>query len=192
MAAPKAGAAAPKPPANPNGAPQLATPTMNYGNPQQAALTPAAQGYNGALSSLQNSLNASNNTTSGAQMQLGQQLQQNQGQVAQNLTNRGLGNTTVAQTMQQAPLQTYNQGMANVANQGAERQMSAYGSLANMQAQGGQGLANIISPYAQSQYQQNYQQQQGITPMQQQQTANNQAYQQSLANVFQQMNNQGG
>lgn len=185
-----AGTAAPKPLAATPSAPQLNMPGQNPGNPQQATLSPAMQGYNGALSSLQNSLNASNNTTSGAQMQLGQQLQQNQGQVSQNLVNRGLGNSTVAQTMQQAPLQTYNQGMANVANQGAERQMQAYGSLANMQAQGGQSLSNIVNPYSQSQYQQNYQQAQGISPQQQQQTANNQAYQQSLANVFQQMNNQ--
>jgi len=112
-------------------------------------------GYNNAMQQLQNSLNASKNTTSSQQMQLGQQLQNNQSQVAQSLTNRGLGNTTVANTMQQAPLQTYNMGMAQVANQDALRQMGAYNNLAQMSAQGGQAISGMAQPYAQSQYQMN-------------------------------------
>jgi hypothetical protein len=112
-------------------------------------------GYNNAMAQLQNSLNASKNTTSSQQMQLGQQLQNNQSQIGQSLTNRGLGNTTVANTMQQAPLQTYNMGMAQVGNQDALRQMSAYNNLAQMSAQGGQQISQMAQPYAQSQYQMN-------------------------------------
>ena len=107
-------------------------------------------GYNAAVQNLGNALKLSGQTTQAGQMQLGQQLQQNQANVAQNLTNRGLGNTTVAQTMQQAPLQTYNTGMAQLNDLSALRQMGAYGNLANMQAQGGQQITNTAQPYAQT------------------------------------------
>lgn len=127
-----------------------ATPLGNPGQSVTSGIAPMQQGYNQALQSLQQSLQASNNTTSGAMNQLGQQLQQNQGNVQQGLINRGLDNTTVSQTMQQAPLQTYNQGALNVQNAGAERQMQAYNSLAGMQAQGGAGLSNYLSPFLQS------------------------------------------
>src|SRR6202043_71754 len=84
------------------------------------------------------------------QMQLGQQLQQNQGNVQQSLANRGLGNTTISNVMQQVPQQTYNMGMAQVANQGAMRQMQGYNNLAQMQAQGGQAMSQMQQPYAQT------------------------------------------
>lgn len=106
-------------------------------------------GYQAAQQNLMNSLNASNNTTSSQQMQLGQQLQQNQGNVQQMMTNRGLGNTTIAGTMSQVPLNTYNMGMAQVQNQGALRQMAAYNNLAQLQAQGGQAVSQMQQPYAQ-------------------------------------------
>ena len=147
----------------------------------------AQQGYNQALASLQNSLNASNNTTSGQMMQAGQQLQQQQGQVAQNLTNRGLGNTTVAQTMQQAPLQTYNQNVNNIQNAGAERQMGAYDQLAGQQAQGGQQLANLMQPYAQTGVANGMAQQQQYQQLQM--AAQQQAAQQNAA-AFAQFNSQ--
>lgn len=134
--------------AAPAAPPPASIPTFsNQGQDQAAANiqpgmtnTPAQQGYTSALSNLQNSLNLAGNTTSGQQMALGQQLQQNQGQVQQGLINSGLGNSTIAQTMQQAPLQTYNQGMLNAQNQGALLQMGAYNNLANMAAQGGMNL----------------------------------------------------
>lgn len=116
---------------------------------------PQTQGYNYALQQLQKSLGASNNANQAGQMQLQQQLQQNQGSVAQNLASRGLGNTTVAQTMQQAPLQTFNMGMAHLNDQNALRQMQGYQNLAQMGAQGGNAVAQTNQPYAQSQFQMN-------------------------------------
>lgn len=113
---------------------------------------PQVNGYNSALQDLNKSLQLSGQTTSAQQMQLGQQLQQNQAGVAQNMASRGLGNTTVSQTMAQAPLNTYNMGMANVQNLDAQRQMSAYGNLAQMSAQGGQAISQMQQPYSQSQY----------------------------------------
>lgn len=109
-------------------------------------------GYNAALQQLGNSLNASNNTTAGQQMQLGNQLQQQQGNLQQSLMSRGLGNTTAALSMQQAPIQSYNLGMAQVGDLNAMRQMSAYQNLAGMYAQGGQQIAQMDQPYAQTQY----------------------------------------
>lgn len=130
---------------------------FSSGAPGGGAMT---AGYNNAMQNLNKSLAASQQTTSAQQMQLGQQLQQNQGQVQQSLANRGLGNTTVANTMQQAPMQTYNQGMAQVQNQGAMRSMQGYDALANAAMQGGSQISQYAAPYAQSQYIQQQQQQQ--------------------------------
>lgn len=110
--------------------------------PTPATLAPGA-GQKPAMGQFQNLMNANpqqlgiqaingvQNNTTGQMMQLQQQLQQNQGQVQQGLINSGLGNSTVAGTMQQAPLQTYNQGAANVQNTGAQ-------NVANLQNQLGQ------------------------------------------------------
>lgn len=111
-----------------------------------------AQGYNFGLQNLQKALGVSNQTTQGQQMQLGQQLQQNQANVQQNMASRGLGNTTVSQTMAQAPLQTYNLGMAQVGDLNAQRQMSAYGNLAQAAMQGGNQISQLAQPYAQTNF----------------------------------------
>ena len=112
-------------------------------------------GYNYAMKQLGNSLDASKNTTQAGQMQLQNQLQQNQSGIQQNLTNRGLGNTTVSNTMQQLPMQTYNLGMAQLSDLGNMRQMGAYQNLANAAMQGGNAISGMNQPYAQTQYMQN-------------------------------------
>ena len=117
-------------------------------------------GYGAAISNLANSLQNTQNLYAGQQNQAGQQLQQNQGRVQQGLVNSGLGNTTVAQTMQQAPLQTYNNAMLNLTGAQNQATSQGYGQLAGMQAQGGQATANYMAPFVQSQYIQNQQQQQ--------------------------------
>lgn len=109
-------------------------------------------GVNAALQQLGNGLNVSNNTTQGQQMALGNQLQQQQGGLQQSLQSRGLGNTSIANTMSQAPIQSYNLGMAQVGDLSAMRQMGAYQNLAGMYAQGGQQIAQMDQPYAQSNY----------------------------------------
>lgn len=109
-------------------------------------------GTNFAMQNLQKAAGLSGDTTNFQQQQLGQQLQNNQSNIQQNLTNRGLGNTTIADTMQQAPLQTYNMGMAQVGDLSAQRQMQAYGNLANAAMQGGNSITNTAQPYAQSNY----------------------------------------
>ena len=130
-------------------------PNVQNGAAGAPGTQPAQAGYNAALQNLNQSLNLSNQTTSGEQAQLQQQLQQNQGKVQQGLVNKGLGNTTVAETMQQAPLQTYNLANLNVQNQGAERGMQAYNQLAGAEMQGGNALSQMGQPYAQSAYAQN-------------------------------------
>ena len=118
---------------------------------------PAAQiaqgGYGSAINSLNSALQNSNNIYSGAQAQLGQQLKQNQGQVQQNTINQGLGNSTVAQTMQQAPLQTYNQGMLNLANAQQQANTSQYDQLAGMYGNAGSTEAQLQSQAMQQQLQ---------------------------------------
>lgn len=104
----------------------------------------AAQGYNSAIGSLQNSLKSIKGSDSSQLMQAQQGLQQNQGKVQQGLINSGLGNTTVAQTMQQAPLQTYNQQVAGINNNMQQQQMKGFESLAGMQGQGGFNIAQLL------------------------------------------------
>src|SRR6202012_4440847 len=109
-------------------------------------------GINSGLQYLQQAAHLSGQTTQAQQMQLGKQLQQKQANVAQNMTNRGLGNTTVSQTIAQAPLQSYSLGMAQVGDLSAQRQMQAYGNLANASAQGGSAITNTAQPYAQTNF----------------------------------------
>lgn len=143
----------PKPPAQP-GNPGLSFNSNAPGGGAQVA------GFNYGLQNLNKALGASQNTTQAGQMQLQQQLQQNQANVQQNLTNRGLGNTTISQTMAQAPLQTFNLGSAQLNDLSAQRQMQAYGNLAQMAGQGGSAISQTAQPYAQTNFLQNLMRQQ--------------------------------
>lgn len=134
-------------------------PTLPQFNSNAPGGGPQVQGVNSGLQYLQQAANLSGQTTNAQQQQLGHQLQNNQANVQQNLTNRGLGNTTVSQTMAQAPLQTYNTGMAQVGDLNAQRQMGAYGNLANAAMQGGTGITNTAQPYAQTNFTQQKMQQ---------------------------------
>jgi hypothetical protein len=116
-------------------------------------------GVNSGLQYLNKAAQLSGQTTQAQQQQLGTQLQQNQANVAQNMTNKGLGNTSISQTMAQAPLQSYNLGMAQVGDLGAQRQMQAYGNLANASAQGGSAITGTAQPYAQTNFTQQKMQQ---------------------------------
>lgn len=111
----------------------------------------AAQGYNSALGSLQNSLKSIKGSDSSQLMQAQQQLQQNQGKVQQGLINSGLGNTTVAQTLQQAPLQTYNQNVAGINNNMQNQLSKGFENIAGMQGAGGMGIAQLLQAMQQQQ-----------------------------------------
>lgn len=109
-------------------------------DPGLGGLPNLAQAAQQAQGSMNQAITASNNTTSGAMMGLGQQLKQQQGQAAQGAVNRGLGNTSVMNAMQQMPMQNYNMGVANVQNQGAERLAQLYSQLAQLKLQGGEDM----------------------------------------------------
>jgi len=81
------------------------------GSPPAAAIQ---QGQQGALNALTAALNANRQAFGGAENAAQQQYLQNAGQVQSRLTNTGLGNTTIAQTMQQAPLDTLNNALLNI------------------------------------------------------------------------------
>jgi len=108
----------------------IASAVSNPTNPNGAANADEA----GAAINLQNALNANSNAYTGQENALQQQYYQNAGNVQQGLINSGLGNTTVAQNMQQAPLQTYNNAMLNLVGQ-------QQGAAANIYGQGA-GYAN--------------------------------------------------
>lgn len=112
-------------------------------------------GYNGALGSLNQSLKLLQGSDSSQLMQAQQGLAQNQGKVQQGLINSGLGNTTVAQNMQQAPLQTYNQQVAGIQNNLAKDQAGVLGQGAGLQAQGGNQMAQLMMALQAQQQQQN-------------------------------------
>lgn len=153
MAVPQIGAAAP------------AIGGMASANAQNPAAT-AGSGYAAALGTLNKSLKALQGGDQAGAMQLQQQLAQNQGKTQQGLINSGLGNTTVAQTMQQAPLQTYNLGMAKLQDQLAGQQSAVYGQGAQLQAQGGDVMAQLLQQQLMQQQQNSNQtaQKQAPTP----------------------------
>ncbi len=123
---------------------QIATPSTNPVN-GTSPTTALAGGYNAALGSLNQSLGSLQGSNSAQLMQARQGLAQNQGHVQQNLINSGLGNTTVAQTMQQAPLQTYNNQIAGINNNLQKDMSQVYGQGAGLQAQSGNQMAQLLA-----------------------------------------------
>lgn len=118
----------------------LAQPGNSLASPGNAL----SGGYNAALGSLNKSMKMLQGSDSSQLMQAQQGLAQGQGKVQQGLINSGLGNTTVAQTMQQAPLQTYNQQVAGIQNNLAKDQSSVMGQGAGLQAQGGGQMSQML------------------------------------------------
>ncbi len=149
-------------------APSMYSATPSTANPGSAngALGNASNAYDIAMQRLNKSLKLGQNTTSGEMTQAQQQLQQNQGRVQQGLINSGLNNTTVAQTMQQAPLQTYNQAIENIQNAGAKNQQQVLGQQSQTALQAAGMMQNALSQNQQEQWQGGMAQQQrlGLLP----------------------------
>jgi hypothetical protein len=126
----------------------MATPTLfnnGLGAPANAAPGIEAQANQNAMNSLNQALNSNAQAYGGLENQAQQQYQQNAGRVNENLVNSGLGNTTVAQTMQQAPLQTLNNALLNITGQQQGAAANIYGQQAGQEQQGGQQFANLLS-----------------------------------------------
>jgi hypothetical protein len=109
-------------------------------SPQQVSQA----GTMGAIGSLNQALQSNAQAYGGLQNQALQQYQQNAGAVQSNLANSGLGNTTVAQTMQQAPLQTLNNALLNITGQQQGQASNLYGQAAGVQQSGGNSLAQLL------------------------------------------------
>jgi hypothetical protein len=92
---------------------------------QPSPLTPVS---GNSLQMLNQALQSNSQAYGGELNQLQNQYQQNLGNVQQNLVNSGLNNTTVAQNMAQAPLQTYNNGVLNVLGQQQGAATGIYGT----------------------------------------------------------------
>ena len=125
-------------------------------------LTPTQQGSNQAIQALNQALQSNAGAYAGLENQAQQQYQQNAGNVQANLANSGLGNTTVAQTLQQAPLQTLNNAMLNITGQQQGQAAGLYGQQAGIYNQTGNALSNLMMA----------QQGQGITEQGQNNAAN--------------------
>jgi hypothetical protein len=104
----------------------------------------SAAGGVSALNNLNQALNANQNAYQGLQNQAQQQYKQNAGAVQANLANAGLGNTTVAQTMAQAPLQTLNNALLNITGQQQGQAANLYGQQANVNQNTGNSIANLM------------------------------------------------
>lgn len=127
-----------------------------------SAAAPASQAYGASLKNLKSSLALAGTNQQAQTMQAQQQLQQNQGSLQQHLVNSGLGNTTVAGTMAQAPLQTYNAQMAQINDNAVTQKMQGYNQLAGQRQQGGAQLSGLLASL-QNQNAQNGMQQQQIS-----------------------------
>lgn len=125
----------------------------------------SATGGQGALNELQAALNSNSNAYQGLENQAQQQYYQNAGQVQQGLANSGLGNTTVAQNMMQAPMQTYNNALLNLTGQQQGKASDIYGQAAGVQQQSGDVLAQLLQAMGQP-YQQAGGQRYGNSPQQ--------------------------
>jgi len=141
---------------------------------------------------LTNAYNLSQQTANSQNQAAHQQYQQNLGAVNQNLTNRGLGNTTISANMQQAPLQTYNNYLSQIASNQAQQGegiMMQGAGIANQQ----QMQQNSIAAQQQEQQQQ-AQNQAGMQAgaMTAQNAANAGSQLQNWANNFQNSGNGGG
>jgi hypothetical protein len=117
-----------------------ATPT----NPALQAPASLLAGNQNALNTLNSALNSNSQAYGGLQNQAQQQYQQNAGNVQENLVNSGLGNTTVAQTLQQAPLQTLNNALLNITGQQQGQAANIYGQQAGIQSQTGNNLSQLL------------------------------------------------
>lgn len=128
-------------------------------NPGNSLASPGAAltgGTNNALGSLNQAMKLLQGSDQ-SQLNAAQQgLQQNQGKVQQGAINAGLGNTSVAQTLQQAPLQTYNNQVTGINNSLNQAQAGVLGQGAGLQAQGGNQMAQLLMAL-QGQQQQNQQ-----------------------------------
>jgi hypothetical protein len=112
-----------------------ASPTTAAGLGTLSSVNQPIPMQNTSMGNLNAALGANAGAYTGLANQMGQQYQQNVGNVQQNLVNSGLGNTTVAQNMQQAPLQTYNNSMLNLQGQQQAQAANIYGQGAGQQNQ---------------------------------------------------------
>jgi hypothetical protein len=110
-----------------------------------APLDYVAGGSNQAIGALNQALQSNSQAYGGLENQAQQQYQQNAGAVQSNLANSGLGNTTVAQTMAQAPLQTLNNALLNITGQQQGAASNIYGQQANTYNQAGNSMANLLT-----------------------------------------------
>jgi hypothetical protein len=117
----------------------------------QNALNQLAGGYNSAEGSINNALATSGQYGQYQMGQLGLQLQQNLGQQQQSAVSRGLGNTTIANTMQALPQMQYNQAATDVMNQAANRASGLQLDLSQLQTGGANQIANLMGQLQQQQ-----------------------------------------
>lgn len=101
-------------PYSPVSAGTIATPQAQSAPGGGVTATPTNQQ---SVQDLNQALAANQQAYGGLANQNLQQYYQNAGNVQQNLVNQGLGNTTVADNMAQAPLQTYQNSMLNLVGQ---------------------------------------------------------------------------
>lgn len=102
-------------------------------------------GVNSGLQSIQDAIASSQNYGQAAQKKLDLQLQQGLGQQQQSAVSRGLGNTTISDTMKDLPQRQYNDASAQVSEMAANRQAGLLLNQANAQNQGANSISNFIA-----------------------------------------------
>lgn len=101
-------------------------------------------GFNNANGYISQALNNTNNMGNTARQQVADQYQNNKGQVAQDSASRGLGNTTIRDSMNSMAQRTFNQADNSIAEQVANQQNQLYGQQAQLATQGAGAVSNWI------------------------------------------------
>lgn len=102
-------------------------------------------GQNTAQSDIQAAMASNVGYGDAARTRLSQQLQSSLGQQTQSAVSRGLSDTTVADTMKDLPQRQYNDAMANVTEQQANRMSGLQLDAANSATQGAGTISGYIA-----------------------------------------------
>lgn len=102
-------------------------------------------GQNAQQSDIASAMQDVANYGQAAQTRLGQQLQTAQGQATQSATSRGLGDTTIANTMQDQPIRQYNDAMNAVTEQQSAMKSGLETQAGQAAQQGSNSIAGFIN-----------------------------------------------
>jgi hypothetical protein len=116
----------------------------------QGAITAATQGYNAATANLGSSLSNNNAIWANDKARLDRDAQAASAAAQQSAISRGLGNTTIVDSLNTGVQRTKQEGYANAESNKASLDNGVYQNLANLNAAKGSNLANLYNSAGQT------------------------------------------